>query len=188
MTLECEDKTLKSYYSMMSIKTDLRGGRGGGGGGGGGGNEVKSQNLNIICTNAKQDTRHYKSIHSPFWGIGFEIVSPNRSALILLWNLSISNLQDSCVARRVWQNNSEDTNFLEQKEVFTQYLLDQGYHSSLIDNAFNKLSDLANGNNDQTTCLISMVMNQNSALRMQGAMSAVNAMFVSTISCPLFSI
>ena len=56
----------------------------------------------------------------------------------------------------------EDTNFLEQKEVFTQYLLDRGYHSSLIENAFNKFSDLANRkdlyslkeNNDKTTCLI----------------------------------
>ena len=70
------------------------------------------------------------------------------------------------VARRVRQNNSEDTNFLEQKEVFTQYLLDRGYHSSLIENAFNKFSDLANRKdlyslkekNDKTTCLIPMVM------------------------------
>ena len=70
------------------------------------------------------------------------------------------------VARRVRQNNSEDTYFLEQKEVFTQYLLDRGYHSSLIENAFNKFSDLANRKdlyslkekNDKTTCLIPMVM------------------------------
>ena len=48
------------------------------------------------------------------------------------------------VARRVRYNNSEDTNFLEQKEVSTQYLLDRGYHSSLIENYFNKFSDLAN--------------------------------------------
>ena len=76
------------------------------------------------------------------------------------------------MARRVRQNKSEDTNFLEQKEVFTQYLLDRGYHSSLIENAFNKFSDLANRKdlyslkekNDKTTCLIPMAMDQNPAL------------------------
>ena len=81
------------------------------------------------------------------------------------------------VARRVRQNNSEDTNFLEQKEVFTQYLLDRWYHSSLIENAFNKFSDLANRKdlyslkekNDKTTCLIPMVMDQNPALPNMGS-------------------
>ena len=33
------------------------------------------------------DTRHAKSIHSKILGLGFEIVSLNRSALTLFWNL-----------------------------------------------------------------------------------------------------
>ena len=81
------------------------------------------------------------------------------------------------VARRVRQNNSENTNFLEQKEVFTQYLLDQGYHSSLIKNAFNKFSDLANRKdpnslkekNDKNTCLLPMAIDQNPAFPNMGS-------------------
>ena len=76
------------------------------------------------------------------------------------------------VARRVRQNN-----FLEQNAVFTQYLLDRGYHSCLIENAFNKFSDLADRkdfyslkeNNDKTTCLLPMVMDQNPALPNMGS-------------------
>ena len=81
------------------------------------------------------------------------------------------------VARRVRQNNNEDTNFLEQNEVFTQYLLDRGYHSGLIENGFNKFSHLADRkdfyslkeNNDKTICLIPMVMDQNPALPNMGS-------------------
>ena len=51
------------------------------------------------------------------------------------------------VARRVRQNNSEDTNFLEQREVYTGYLVARGYHSSIVDDAFNKFSDIANRKN-----------------------------------------
>ena len=46
---------------------------------------------------------------------------------------------------RVRQNNSEDTNFLEQREVYTGYLVARGYHSSIEDDAFNKFSDIAKG-------------------------------------------
>ena len=48
---------------------------------------------------------------------------------------------------RVRQNNSEDTNFLEQREVYTGYLVARGYHSSIEDDAFNKFSDIANRKN-----------------------------------------
>ena len=80
------------------------------------------------------------------------------------------------VARRVRQNNSEDTNFLEQREVYTSYLLDRGYHASLIEDAFDKFSDIANrknlyalkDKNESTTCLIPMVMDQNPALPNMG--------------------
>ena len=69
------------------------------------------------------------------------------------------------MARRVRQNNSEDTNFLEQREVYTGYLVARGYHSSIVDDAFNKFSDIANRKNlyapknkdETTTCLIPMV-------------------------------
>ena len=81
------------------------------------------------------------------------------------------------VARRVRQNNSEDTNFLEQREVYTQHLLNRGYHVDLINNAFDKFSDLANRKNlysvkeknDKTTCLIPMVMDHNPALPNMGS-------------------
>ena len=81
------------------------------------------------------------------------------------------------VARRVRQNNSEDTNFLEQREVCTSYLVARGYHSSIVDDAFNKFSDIANRKNlytpknkdETTTCLIPMVMDQNPALPNMGS-------------------
>ena len=81
------------------------------------------------------------------------------------------------VARRVRQNNSEDTNFLEQREVYTSYLVARGYHSSIVDDAFNKFSDIANRKNlyapknkdETTTCLIPMVMDQNPALPNMGS-------------------
>ncbi len=47
------------------------------------------------------------------------------------------------VARRVRQNNSEDDNFLEQRKISTQHLLDRGYHPDLISNAFEKFCDIA---------------------------------------------
>ena len=76
------------------------------------------------------------------------------------------------MARRVRQNNSEDTNFLEQREVYTNYLVARGYYSSIVDDAFNKFSDIANRKNlyapknkdETTTCLIPKVMDQNPAL------------------------
>ena len=82
------------------------------------------------------------------------------------------------VARRVRQNNSEDTNFLEQREVYTGYLVARGYHSSIVDDSFNKFSDIANRKNlyapknkdETTTCLIPMVMDQNPALPNTGAL------------------
>ena len=81
------------------------------------------------------------------------------------------------VARRVRQNNSEDTNFLEQREVYTGYLVARGYHSSIVDDAFNKFSDITNRKNlyapknkdGTTTCLIPMVMDQNPALPNMGS-------------------
>ena len=81
------------------------------------------------------------------------------------------------VARRVRQNSSEDTNFLEQRRVSTQHLLDRGYHSDLVDNAFDKFSDLAGRKDlyslkeksDETTGLIPMVMEHNPALPNMGS-------------------
>jgi len=81
------------------------------------------------------------------------------------------------VARRVRQNNSEDTNFLEQREVYTGYLMNRGYHPSIINDAFDKFSDLTYRKNlyalkdkdDTTTCLIPMVMDQNPALPNMGS-------------------
>ena len=81
------------------------------------------------------------------------------------------------VARRVRQNNSEDTNFLEQREVYTNYLVARGYHSSIVDDALKKFSDIANRKNlyapknkdETTTCLIPMAMDQNPALPNMGS-------------------
>ena len=57
------------------------------------------------------------------------------------------------------------------------YLAARGYHSSIVDDAFNKLSDIANRKNlyapknkdETTTCLIPMVMDQNPALPNMGS-------------------
>ena len=81
------------------------------------------------------------------------------------------------VARRVRQNNSEDTNFLNQREVSTQHLLDRGYSPNLINNAFDKFSDIADRKDlyslkeksDKTTGLIPMVMDHNPALPNMGS-------------------
>ena len=47
------------------------------------------------------------------------------------------------VARRVRQNNSEDTNFEEQSGVYSDHLLKRGYSNEIIDNAFNKFRDIS---------------------------------------------
>ena len=46
------------------------------------------------------------------------------------------------VARRVRQNNSEDTNFEEQRVLYSSHLLKRGYNSEIINDAFNKFSDI----------------------------------------------
>ena len=81
------------------------------------------------------------------------------------------------MARRVRQNSSEDTNFLEQREVSTQHLLDRGYHPDLINNAFDKFCDIADRKdlyslkekNKKTTSMIPMVMDHNPALPNMGS-------------------
>lgn len=46
------------------------------------------------------------------------------------------------VARRVRQNNSEDSNFCEQSDIFKEYLKTRGYSSNICDDAFQKFSDI----------------------------------------------
>ncbi len=81
------------------------------------------------------------------------------------------------VARRVRQNNSEDSNFLEQREVSTQHLLERGYHPDLINSAFDKYSDIAGREelyslkekNEKANSCIPMVMDHNPALPNMGS-------------------
>ena len=48
------------------------------------------------------------------------------------------------VARRVRQNNSEDTNFEEQRVLYSSHLSRRGYNCKIINDAFNKFSDITN--------------------------------------------
>ena len=47
------------------------------------------------------------------------------------------------MARRVRQNNSEDTNFEEQIGVYSGHFLKRGYSNEIIDSAFNKFGDIS---------------------------------------------
>ena len=81
------------------------------------------------------------------------------------------------VARRVRQNSSEDTQFLAQRRLSTQHLLDRGYHPDLICSAFDKFSDVAarkdlyslKDKSDKATGMIPMVMDHNPALPNMGS-------------------
>ena len=48
------------------------------------------------------------------------------------------------VARSVRQNNSEDTNFEEQRVLYSSHLSRRGYNCKIINDAFNKFSDITN--------------------------------------------
>ena len=50
------------------------------------------------------------------------------------------------VARRLRENNSEDTNFVEQQKEYTDHLLKRGYSTEIINKAFNKFSDISKRN------------------------------------------
>ena len=72
----------------------------------------------------------------------------------------------------MYKRQSEDTQFLAQRRLSTQHLIDRGYHPDLIDNAFDKFSDLAGrkdlyslkDKSDKATGMIPMVMDHNPAL------------------------
>ena len=77
------------------------------------------------------------------------------------------------VARRVRQNNSEDTNFEVQYLEYKNYLLSRGYNENLIDDAFDKFSDLncrkdlySNKDNikDKNAAVIPLVIDNNPSL------------------------